>query len=168
MMTWICSQIVQYCFGGGYGTSGSGSLEQNARMAKWKELNDKVEEWVNERPRTFDPVWESAGERSETSDNPFPDIMFAADWHGMHLFLFPLKCANPPGLQKVIDRLANLGLSTAIAYGFYHLSCILLVIYKPTPRFAIRNLQSNRLRDTDVCFKMIGTLRHHSTHPYVE
>lgn len=37
-----------------------------------------------------------------------------------------------------------------IAYGFYHLARILLILYKPTPRFAIRNLHSHSLRDADV------------------
>lgn len=78
MMTWICAMTVQFCFGG----SGSGSVEQSVRMAKWRELDGKVEGWARERPRSFDPIWESEEGRSGDEGNPFPDIFFTADWHG--------------------------------------------------------------------------------------
>ncbi|KAK4243654.1 hypothetical protein C7999DRAFT_18025 [Corynascus novoguineensis] len=35
------------------------------------------------------------------------------------------------------------------AFGFYHLACILLIIYKPAPRFAIRSTQAMGLRKED-------------------
>ncbi|KAF2272055.1 uncharacterized protein EI97DRAFT_427020 [Westerdykella ornata] len=35
-----------------------------------------------------------------------------------------------------------------MAFGFYHLSCMLLIMYKPTPRFAVRSVHG-RLRETD-------------------
>lgn len=35
-----------------------------------------------------------------------------------------------------------------MAYGFYHLASMLLMIYKPFPRFAIRKVQ-RQLKDTD-------------------
>ncbi|KAL2755989.1 hypothetical protein ACRALDRAFT_2072567, partial [Sodiomyces alcalophilus JCM 7366] len=107
LMTWICSLIVQFCFGG---ASGNGA-EQGRRMEKWKELKDRLEAWARQRPKSFDPIWESDEPASEANENPFPDILFTADWH-------------------------------VIAYGFYQLSCILLIIYKPEPRFAIRSVQS--------------------------
>jgi hypothetical protein len=37
-----------------------------------------------------------------------------------------------------------------IAFGFYQLSCMLLIIYKPNPRFAIRSVQAGGLRKEDV------------------
>jgi hypothetical protein len=37
-----------------------------------------------------------------------------------------------------------------IAFGFYHLACMLLIIYKPNPRFAIRSAHSGGLRKEDV------------------
>ncbi|KAK3297930.1 uncharacterized protein B0H64DRAFT_458548 [Chaetomium fimeti] len=37
----------------------------------------------------------------------------------------------------------------AVAFGFYNLACILLIIYKPNPRFAIRSAQARGLRKED-------------------
>lgn len=36
-----------------------------------------------------------------------------------------------------------------MAFGFYHLACMLLAIYKPSPRFAVRGLHSSA-RESDV------------------
>ncbi|KAJ5973743.1 hypothetical protein N7481_010953 [Penicillium waksmanii] len=36
-----------------------------------------------------------------------------------------------------------------MAFGFYHLACMLLVIYKPSPKFAVRGLHSTA-RESDV------------------
>ena len=36
-----------------------------------------------------------------------------------------------------------------MAFGYYHLSCMLLAIYKPSPKFAIRGLNSTA-RESDV------------------
>lgn len=71
--------IVQFCFGG---ASGKGGTEQGRRMEKWEELKDRLEAWARQRPRSFDPIWESDAPKSEGNENPFPDILFAADWHG--------------------------------------------------------------------------------------
>jgi hypothetical protein len=38
-----------------------------------------------------------------------------------------------------------------MAFGFYHLACMLLAIYKPSPRFAVRGLHSTA-RESDVSF----------------
>lgn len=38
----------------------------------------------------------------------------------------------------------------AVAFGFYSLACILLIIYKPSPRFAIRSSHAPGLREEDV------------------
>lgn len=37
-----------------------------------------------------------------------------------------------------------------VAFGFYQLACMLLIIYKPTPRFAIRSAHATGLRKEDV------------------
>lgn len=39
-----------------------------------------------------------------------------------------------------------------VSYGFYHFSCILLLSYKPGPKFAIRNTES--LSATDVSISL--------------
>jgi hypothetical protein len=44
-----------------------------------------------------------------------------------------------------IGILANVAV---MAYGFYHLASMLLMIYKPFPRFAIRKVQ-RELKETD-------------------
>lgn len=36
-----------------------------------------------------------------------------------------------------------------MAFGFYHLACMLLAIYKPSPKFAVRGLH-NTARESDV------------------
>ncbi|KAJ9150522.1 putative C6 transcription factor [Coniochaeta hoffmannii] len=36
-----------------------------------------------------------------------------------------------------------------VAFGFYQLACMLLIIYKPNPRFAIRSVHAGRLRKED-------------------
>src|SRR5947208_301132 len=38
-----------------------------------------------------------------------------------------------------------------MAFGFYHLACMLLAIYKPSPKFAVRGLHSPA-RESDVSF----------------
>jgi hypothetical protein len=138
LMTWICSLVVQFCFGG---ASGNGT-EQGRRMERWNELKERLDTWARQRPRSFDPIWESDEPVSESKENPFPDIMFVADWHGKISTLFSRQGIhlNPVNAVWVL----------VIAFGLYHLSCILLIIYKPEPRFAIRNVQSRSLRDTDV------------------
>jgi hypothetical protein len=39
-----------------------------------------------------------------------------------------------------------------IAFGFYQLACMLLILYKPHPRFAIRSAQAGGLRKEDVSY----------------
>ncbi|EON65868.1 hypothetical protein W97_05110 [Coniosporium apollinis CBS 100218] len=36
-----------------------------------------------------------------------------------------------------------------MAFGFYHLACMLLIIYKPTPKFAVRSVRASP-RETDI------------------
>lgn len=73
-MTWICATVVHFCFGSNY-------PEPLARMHKWRELYDAVESWRKNRPDTFDPIWYS--DPVPGNSNPFPEIWFTADWHGM-------------------------------------------------------------------------------------
>lgn len=42
----------------------------------------------------------------------------------------------------------------AVAFGFYHLACILLILYKPAPRFAIRSAQAQGLRTEHVSSRL--------------
>jgi len=44
--------------------------------------------------------------------------------------------------------LRNLICDAAMAFGYYHFSCILLLMYRPAPRFAARNIGS-RLSEGD-------------------
>lgn len=73
-MTWICATIISFAFGQGF-------QEPAARMAKWNELSAAVESWVRNRPEVFDPIWYE--QPILDGSNPFPDIWFTADWHGM-------------------------------------------------------------------------------------
>jgi hypothetical protein len=72
-MTWICAAVIQLCFGPGF-------QEPLERMQKWQSLKDAVGTWANTRPKTFDPFWYS--DRVIGSENPFPQFLFTADWHG--------------------------------------------------------------------------------------
>jgi hypothetical protein len=42
-------------------------------------------------------------------------------------------------------------LFVVMAFGYYHLACMLLAIYKPSPKFAVRGLHSTA-RESDVSF----------------
>lgn len=127
-MTWICATVVQFCFGSTY-------PEPSTRIQRWQELSGAVESWLCNRPGTFDPIWYS--EAVPGSRNPFPEIWFTADWHSMSAKQNPtLRC---------------LMLSIVMAFGFYHLACMLLAIYKPSPKFAVRGLHST-VRESDVSF----------------
>lgn len=70
-MTWICACVVQYAFDGV-------EFEPASRMRQSQGLSNALEEWKNERPSSFNPIWQGlAGEVSV-----FPEIWFTADWHG--------------------------------------------------------------------------------------
>lgn len=47
-----------------------------------------------------------------------------------------------------------------MAFGFYHLACMLLAIYKPSPKFAVRGLHSTRESDVSsgFCCRVNGLL----------
>ena len=36
-----------------------------------------------------------------------------------------------------------------MAFGFYHLACMLLIVYKPSAKFAVRGIRAS-LRESDV------------------
>ena len=126
-MVWICATVVHFCFGPGF-------HEPSARMRKWRELTEAVESWVNNRPSTFDPIW--YGDPVANNDNPFPELWFTADWHGM--YIFPIEKLYA-GLTQIV-----------MAFGYYHVACMLLIIYKSAARFAIRGVHGY-LRESDVC-----------------
>lgn len=127
-MTWICVTVVHFCFGSTY-------PEPSTRIQRWQELSGAVESWLCNRPGTFDPIWYS--EAVPGSENPFPEIWFTADWHSMS--------------NKQSSSLRYLTLAVVMAFGFYHLACMLLTIYKPSPKFAVRGLHST-VRESDVSF----------------
>jgi hypothetical protein len=126
-MTWICATLVHFSFGSSY-------PEPSTRMRRWQELADAVEGWRKSRPRTFDPIWYS--DPVAGSGNPFPEIWFTADWHGMSDD--PVVCTVFISLSIVV-----------MAFGFYHLACMLLTIYKPSPKFAVRSVKGEP-RESDV------------------
>lgn len=124
-ITWHCASIVNFCF------DGTDPSDRSHRGERWQQLWDMVERWGNNRPSSFEPIWSG----NHTDGTVFPLVWFAADWHG-----------NCQIAQHLNVRL----LCTVIAFGFYHFACILLLSYKPGPKFAIRTVGS-KLSDTDVC-----------------
>jgi hypothetical protein len=124
-MTWNLAHVVNYCFEGGEQHG-----ERTYKGRRWQELWDQVQKWSNERPEGFSPIWQ--GEPGQ--NGPFPEIWFTTDWHG--------KCMYLHLVQHHLPMLA------VVSFAFYHFACILLLTYKPGPKFAIRNVTS--LSDTNV------------------
>jgi hypothetical protein len=123
-MTWNLAHVVNYCFDGG---DQHGARTQ--KSGRWQELWTQVEKWSTERPAAFDAIWQGeAGDKG-----PFPEIWFTSDWHSKsHVCTETRKLTDPTG----------------VSFGFYHFACIMLLTYKPGPKFAIRNAAG--LSDTDV------------------
>lgn len=136
VMTWICASVIQMCFGSGF-------QDPRERMQKWNGLADDVESWAKNRPKTFDPLWYS--KVVSGSGNPFPQFWLAADWHGMD---------NSFG--KILDSI--LLILVVMAFGFYHLACMLLIIYKPSAKFAVRGI-GTKLRDSDVSIPLFNFIQ---------
>lgn len=78
-ITYICAKVVQYSFT-------AEPCEPMQRFERWQTLTYDVEQWSKNRPTSFDPLPCSAS----GSDNIFPEIWFAADWHGT--LLPPSRC----------------------------------------------------------------------------
>lgn len=78
MMTWICATVVQFCFGSSVGVDNV-PQDLTARLGQWEELKETVDNWARSRCRSFDAIWEG---ESGHGDNPFPELLFTADWHG--------------------------------------------------------------------------------------
>ena len=113
LMTWVCAMTGQFCFGGAV----SVSLEQSDRVARWRELMDRVDCWEKERPDSFNPIWEDEGSRSRDG-NPFPDVLFVADWHGMFSLLQYEMVGEGLGTNRQSHRIWLLSPSS---YPAYHL-----------------------------------------------
>lgn len=75
-MTWLSATVMHFCFG----TSSTNS-DPLSRKRQWEALSDSVESWDKSKPRTFEPIWSS--ESAPGNSNPFPEILFTADWHGV-------------------------------------------------------------------------------------
>jgi hypothetical protein len=72
-MTWTLACVVNFCFAGNDPPS-----DRTKESRIWQELWDEVQQWHRERPIGFDPTFQ--GVTGQTG--PFPEIWFAADWHG--------------------------------------------------------------------------------------
>jgi hypothetical protein len=100
-------------------------------MRRWQELWDLVQTWMQDRPEGFNPIFEGPADEPGS----FPDIWFTADWHGQYLH-------EPCYVVRMLTDLP------VVSFSFYHFACIMLLRYKPGPKFAIRNVGSSS--DTDV------------------
>lgn len=83
---WICSLVLQFCFatpaGGGKRSSFHFHQDVGARLRDWEQLRESVADWETSRPPSFDPIWEGDGIDEKSGGNPFPTLLFTADWHG--------------------------------------------------------------------------------------
>lgn len=116
--TWMCANVVDFAFG-------SDKQEQSQRLQRWRELSFAVEDWRARGPATFEPLF--AYEAGDSPDTPFPERLFTADHHG-----------NRSTSESECDVHSS---PLVMAFGFYHLACMLLVAYKPAARFAIRRVK---------------------------
>jgi hypothetical protein len=71
------------------------------------------------------------GQSPADDQGSFPEIWFTADWHGQFS-------------HAVCYIIRVLTCSSAISFCFYHFACIMLLRYKPGPKFAIRNVGSSK------------------------
>ncbi|KAF2787521.1 hypothetical protein K505DRAFT_411392 [Melanomma pulvis-pyrius CBS 109.77] len=89
-MTWICACIVQYAFDGV-------EVEPASRVRQSQALSNALEEWKNERPSTFNPIWQAPARDVSV----FPEIWFTADWHvvahALYHFSSLLLITHKPG-----------------------------------------------------------------------
>lgn len=122
-MTWKCARVANFCF------DGKSFEEPAARMQQWQVLWNDIESWKANRPASFEPI--SIGRNNSSK---FPEMYFTADWHGM--------CSPSCSVE-----LSNTDL--VVAFGYYHFSCILLLTYKPGPKFATR-FAGHKLSEADV------------------
>jgi hypothetical protein len=123
-MAWHCACVVNFCF------DQNEPGERPYRMQKWRDLCDAVSTWIHERPSSFDPIWTGVHDVGST----FPEYLFTADWHG-----------DPPPPHSYLTSLTALVMSST----YFHFSSILLLNYKPGPKFAIRSVLG-KLSETDV------------------
>ena len=65
---WICAQTLQWAYG-----------DENS-SARWRELCRLIEEWLDKRPSSFDPLFFRP--RDPSQKIWFPEITFASDEHG--------------------------------------------------------------------------------------
>lgn len=72
-MTWNLAHVVNYCF-----DNSDAQSELSVRTQRWQALSDQVQQWANERPEAFDPIFQGTPEEGR----PFADIWFTSDWHG--------------------------------------------------------------------------------------
>lgn len=85
-------------------------------LERWKELEDQVEAWNDNKPWHFRPLWI----REETS--PFPEIWMTGPSHGMSLRTAPLAPPSP-----VTDGLA----CAVVGQQYYSLAKIVLGTFDP-------------------------------------
>lgn len=119
-ITWICARVIRFCFGDTASLPGTETREQ-----RWLEMSRAVQDWQNSKPGTFEPIWYK--EPDYSVDNPFPEIWFTSGWHSK------ITHSKSGGISSN-------SWSSVMAFGFYHLACMLLEIYQATPRFAIRRV----------------------------
>ncbi len=65
---WICVQTLQWVYG------------DEPAPAKWRELCQLIEEWLEKRPNSFDPLFFKPRDLSQNLW--FPEATFATDEHG--------------------------------------------------------------------------------------
>jgi hypothetical protein len=121
-MTWNLALVVNFCFDGNEPQS-----ERNHKSRRWQELWELCQTWMQDRPEGFDPIFEGPAD----DQGSFPEIWFTADWHGQFS-------------HAVCYIIRVLTCSSAISFCFYHFACIMLLRYKPGPKFAIRNVGSSK------------------------
>ncbi|KAK4141687.1 uncharacterized protein C8A04DRAFT_30673 [Dichotomopilus funicola] len=99
------------------GDDAGGSIQ--SRMARWVELEEAVEGWMRLKPGGFEPVWQGESPEGDTEEED------GVPW--------PEYCFAADW--------------HVVAFGFYQLARILLVLYKPSPRFVVRRVGGGLRRE---------------------
>lgn len=73
-LVWLTAKIMHYCF-----QSSGPEPRENSRT--WQTLTSALDEWEQQKPLTFRPIWQSETDPSADGEY-FPRTLFVADWHG--------------------------------------------------------------------------------------
>lgn len=73
-VVWLAAKIMRFCFQ-------SSVQSPNQRKGQWHELSCALDDWNDQKPSSFKPIWQDSPGTGESLR--FPVIICLKDWHGM-------------------------------------------------------------------------------------